>query len=65
VHNNVLDDKTLTNEQTSIAASKAYQRRWVVACCIMPGEMDDGGLARVRESGLTIGMGFLDRIADG
>lgn len=31
----------------------------------MPGEMDDGGLARVRESGLTIGMGFLDRMADG
>jgi len=31
----------------------------------MPGEMDDGGLMRVRVSGLTMGIGFRDRMADG
>ena len=31
----------------------------------MLGEIDDGGLMRVRVSGLTIGIGFRDRIADG
>lgn len=41
-----------------------YQARWPV-CCIMLGEIDDGGLMRVRVSGLTIGIGLRDRIADG
>lgn len=31
----------------------------------MLGEMDDGGLMRFRVSGLTIGIGLRDRIADG
>jgi len=31
----------------------------------MAGEMDDGGLIRVRVSGLTIGIGFLDLMAEG
>lgn len=42
-----------------------YQRRWLAGCCIMAGEMEDGGLIRVRVSGLTIGIGLRDRIADG
>lgn len=43
-----------------------YQReRWVVLCCIMLGEIDDGGLMRLRVSGLTIGIGLRDLIADG
>lgn len=42
-----------------------YQRRWPAACCIMAGEMEDGGLMRVRVSGLTIGIGLRDRMADG
>lgn len=31
----------------------------------MFGEMEDGGLIRVRVSGFTIGIGFRDRITDG
>lgn len=51
---------------TNIAALNIYQRgRWFVACCIMLGEMLDGGLIRVRVSGLTMGIGLRDRIADG
>ncbi len=38
-----------------------------VVCCIMPGEMDDGGLAmRVPVDGLTMGMALLrERTAEG
>lgn len=44
-----------------------YHRRTAVACCIMPGEMEDGGLAmRLPVEGFTIGMALLrERIADG
>jgi len=49
---------------TSLATGKVYQRRWL-DCCIMPGEIDDGGLMRVRVSGFTMGIGLRDRMAEG
>jgi len=46
--------------------SALYQRRASVVCCIKPGEIDDGGLATVMPVlGLTIGMAFRVRTADG
>lgn len=40
-----------------------YHRRW---CCIMPGEIDVGGLVRVIPVlGLTMGMTLRVRAADG
>lgn len=43
-----------------------YHRLAAVVCCIIPGEIDDGGLAiRMPVLGLTIGIAFLVRTADG
>jgi len=45
-----------------------YQRRDMVVCCIIPGEMDDGGLAmRLPVEGFTMGMALVrdERIAEG
>ncbi len=43
-----------------------YHLRAAVACCIIPGEIDDGGLAiRIPVVGLTMGIAFLVRTADG
>ena len=37
-----------------------------MVCCIIPGEIDDGGLAtRIPVLGFTIGMAFRVRTADG
>jgi hypothetical protein len=56
--------KTLTNEQRVSPPARVHQRRWL-DCCIMLGEMDDGGLMRVRVSGFTMGIGVRDRMAEG
>lgn len=49
---------------TLLFPSRVYHRRW--SGCIMPGEMEEGGLeTRMPVLGLTIGMAFLDRIAEG
>jgi len=43
-----------------------YHRRVNVCCCILAGEMDNGGLATlIPVLGLTIGMAFLVRMAEG
>ena len=44
-----------------------YHRRAAVVWCIIPGEIDDGGLAmRLPVEGLTIGMALVrERIAEG
>lgn len=45
-----------------------YHRRAAVVCCIMPGEMDDGGLAmRFPVEGFTMGIALVreERIAEG
>jgi len=43
-----------------------YQRRATVCCCIIPGEIDDGGLeTRIPVLGLTIGIAFRERTAEG
>ena len=60
-HNNVNSQPTARRINTEL---RYYQARWP-ACCIMLGEIDDGGLMRVRVSGLTIGIGLRDRMADG
>jgi hypothetical protein len=62
---------TKTTESTHASAgvsigSILYHLRAAVACCIIPGEIDDGGLAtRMPVLGLTMGIAFLVRSADG
>jgi len=61
------EDSNAATSTEERAPKDSYHRRAAVACCIMPGEMDDGGLAmRVPVDGLTIGMALVrERSADG
>jgi hypothetical protein len=46
--------------------SNLYHLRVAVVCCIIPGEIDDGGLAtRMPVLGLTMGIAYVARSADG
>lgn len=45
---------------------KDYQRTWYDRCCIMAGDMEGGGLARLFPVlGFTIGIAFRGRKAEG
>jgi len=61
------DTTTASNGSKSWPSQALYHRRAAVCCCIMPGEMDEGGLAmRVPVVGFTMGMALLrERMADG
>jgi hypothetical protein len=71
-HHNISQDKhsgttTSTEDRALLRWRFPYHRRAAVVCCIIPGEIDDGGLAmRLPVEGLTMGMALLrDRIAEG
>jgi len=61
------DTTTTSTEERAQQGEISYHRRAAVVCCIIPGEMDDGGLAmRMPVEGLTIGMALVrERSADG
>ena len=61
----MLDDVT-QNAIDGFMTRWPYQRRVKVCCCILAGEMDKGGLATLMPVlGLTIGIAFLERMAEG
>ena len=63
---NDTETATWENALAEEAVKDPYHRDGGVGCCIIPGEMDDGGLAtRMPVMGLTMGIAFLVRRAEG
>jgi len=61
-----LNDAQHASRDVLSSKNPPYHRRARVCCCILAGEIDSGGLAtRMPVLGLTIGMAFLVRTADG